>query len=386
MLGGVGACGRAFRLGFALALACGAFAARPAAVLAAALHAAPAPRAVFLSEDFELTFPPAGWGEVETAPDPYNWQQTADPAYVFAGTGAALVRWTNSHDQDESLTTPAVDLGWAVPADLYLSFWWRGTVFYADAADLEVYASADSTAWSLLWRMSDVESASRAPIPPPRSLAAPLDPWRQAVISVAAYAGGDLYVRFRYHGRNGDDVALDDVLVGTPEPPQPPPNDDCAGAIAAGYVLAGDSVAVEFTLDGNNNLATADYPLASGGSCTGYSHSGRDVVWVVDLEEGEALDATMTTVGGWDDTIFLITDCADPQGTCVAGDNQIPDGSTIHYVHTDPLPGRYFLIVSAYAEGVGSFRVEGAISPPVAVAPATWGRIKSRYRGEGEWR
>ncbi len=385
MLGGVGACGRALRLGFALVLAGGALAVRPAGILAAPPHAASASRDVLLSEDFELTFPPAGWGEVESAPDPYNWQQTADPAFVFAGTGAALVRWTNSYDQDESLTTPAVDLGWAAPADLFLSFWWRGTVFYADAADLEVYASADSAAWSLLWRMSDVQSASRATIrPEDRSLTSRLDPWRQAVIDVAAYAAGDLYVRFRYHGRNGADVALDDVRVGAPEPPQPPPNDDCAGAIAAGYVLAGDSVTVEFTLDGSNHLATADYPLTSGGSCTGYSHSGRDVVWVVDLEEGEALDATMTTVGGWDDTIFLITDCGDPQGSCVAGDNQIPDGSTIHHVHADPTPGRYFLIVSAYAEGVGTFRVEGAIAPPVTVASETWGRIKARYRGEGE--
>ena len=386
MLGGVGACARALRLGSALTLACGVLGMHPGGICAAPPSPAPAFRTVRLSEDFEQGFPPPGWGEVESAPDPYNWEPTTEPAYVFAGNGGALVRWTGDHDQDESLTTPAVDLGAAPPADLYLSFWWRGTVFYAAAADLEVYGSADSTTWSLLWRMSDLQGAALSPIPPGRSLAALPDPWRQAVIDVAAYAGGDLHVRFRYHGRDGADVALDDVRIGSHEPPQPPANDDCAGAVAAGYVLAGDSVTVEFTLVGNNNLATADYPLNSSGSCTGYSHSGRDLVWVVDLDEGEALDATMTTVGGWDDTIFLVTDCADPQGSCVAGENRIPDGSTIHYIHASPWTRRYVLIGSAYAEGVGAFTVEGAISPPVAVAPASWGAIKARYCGRSEQR
>ena len=125
MLGGVGACVRALRLGFALTLACGALGMHPGGIRAAPSSPEPALRAVLLSEDFEQGFPPAGWGEVESAPDPYNWEQTTEPAYVFAGNGGALVRWTGDHDQDESLTTPAVDLAGAPPADLYLSFWWH---------------------------------------------------------------------------------------------------------------------------------------------------------------------------------------------------------------------------------------------------------------------
>jgi hypothetical protein len=201
--------------------------------------------------------------------------------------------------------------------------------------------------------------------------------WHHTDLDVASYAGGNLRVRFRYVGTNGGDVLLDEVAVVADEPaPLPPENDACAGAIAQGYVLGLGA----FALDADNALAAPDYPLAMPGSCTGTSHGGRDVVWVVDLAQGESLNVTMTTMGDWDDTLFLVTDCANPQGTCVAGDNAIPDGSHLVYTRTAPGTGRYYLVASGYGNGAGFFHLAGTVGVGTAVDATTWGRVKAAYR------
>ena len=88
----------------------------------------------------------------------------------------------------------------------------------------------------------------------------------------------------------------------------------------------------------------------------------------------------MTTTGPWDDTLFLVTDCADPAGTCVAGDNALPDGSHINYVNSGPGTRRVFLIASGYFQGAGPFSLDGFLQPAVSVDAASWGRIKAAYR------
>ena len=91
----------------------------------------------------------------------------------------------------------------------------------------------------------------------------------------------------------------------------------------------------------------------------------------------------MTTAGVWDDTLFLVSDCADPQGTCVAGDNRIPDGSSISFVNPGPVTARYYLVVSGYAAGAGEFDVSGAIELVTSVSSTSWGRVKAGYRTGG---
>jgi hypothetical protein len=134
-----------------------------------------------------------------------------------------------------------------------------------------------------------------------------------------------------------------------------------------------------FNIVADNSLATLDYPLNQG-SCTGYSHSGRDLVWIVDLVQNESVTVNMSTVGKWDDTLFLITDCANPEGSCVAGSNAIPDGSVLSFTRVDSGIGRYYLIASGYANGAGVFTLSGQVGSGTAIESVTWGQVKARYR------
>jgi len=154
--------------------------------------------------------------------------------------------------------------------------------------------------------------------------------------------------------------------------PVPPDNDTCAMAIANGYFITPGPIA----LSGDNTLANADYPLTTS-ACTGYTARGRDVVWVVDMTDGMQISVTMNC--NFDDSIYLIYDCDDPTGSCVAGDDQYPSGSTFTYTHVGA-PLRYYLIVSAYSTGVGPFTVDGTLTGGIAVASETWGMVKSLYR------
>jgi hypothetical protein len=320
----------------------------------------------FLDEGFEAAFPPAGWTVTgnPAVTGPNRWHQTADPAYVRTGAAAALIRWQSPRTQDEFLAAPAIDLSGAPGGGLRLELWWYGNPFWAANADFSVQASSDNATWAVLWRMSDLAETGWA--------------WRVTVLDLGAWAGGNLWLRFRYKGKDGADLALDDVRVGYLIPPAPPVNDDCAGAAGDPAYVIGTAGA--FALSGDNSLAAADYPLSAPGSCTGFSHSGRDVVWIFDVPAQHEVVATMTTIGGWDDTLFLLTDCADPQGSCVAGDNALPDGSTVRWTNTLPQTRRVYLVASAYSQGAGPFALTGAVQPGTAVEASSWGAVKALYR------
>jgi hypothetical protein len=312
----------------------------------------------FLSEGFEGAFPPAGWSETETAPAPYNWSQ--DPLSPHSGAYEARINWNDVYAQDEVLQFGPIDLSAASPTDLNLTFWLSGSPYWSPNGNTEVYVSSDGSSWTLVWdAVSDLVNTFT---------------WDEFNIDISAYAGGNFYAKFRYVGLDGADVYLDDVSVGYNTPPVAPDNDTCAGAEANGYFI---TPLVPFNLTGNNTLANNDYPL-SFSSCTGYSALGNDVVWVVDMEDGWNLSVTMTTTG-WDDSIYLITDCSDPHNSCVAGADDYPDGSSFNYTHTGA-PGRYYLIVSAYGSGTGDFTVTGLLDAPVSVEASSWGQVKGLYR------
>lgn len=320
----------------------------------------------FLDEGFEGAFPPAGWVRTgnPAVTGPNRWHAETNPVYVRTGAQSAAVFWQTERTQDEKLASPALDLSGASPTGLRLSFWWYGNAFWADEADVQVHASADGVVWTELWTMTSETVTGWA--------------WRQKVLDLSAYAGGTAYVRFRYHGRDGADLAVDDVRVGYIANPSPPPNDDCAGALANGDTI-GPGFGV-FARTGDNALATNDYPLPSGNACTGYAHTGRDMVWIVDMPATSWFTATMTTTGHWDDTLFLISDCGNPAGSCIAGDNRVPDGSRVTTINLDPFPVRYYLVASGYAAGAGEFRLDGILGNGTAIEETTWGRLKARYR------
>jgi serralysin len=157
--------------------------------------------------------------------------------------------------------------------------------------------------------------------------------------------------------------------------PQPPPvNDQCAGALPI------ECGAVD--LSGSTQFATADYtPYPSGlGGCTGYPAVGKDVVYVINATGGDVLDVNYTSAA--DGSIYLITNCADPQGSCVAGADATLTGVAEHLVYNVTTSGTYYLILDNYGTGAGgAYTLVGSYTCPATAANRkTWGSLKTIYR------
>jgi len=160
-------------------------------------------------------------------------------------------------------------------------------------------------------------------------------------------AAGTYFIKITHYSASGTGTYVLSATAAAPPPP-PPANDTCANAIPIPYG--------PFVITGSTVSATNDYILGSG-SCTGYSANGGDVVFTLGLEAGESFDVTMTT-DGFDDSIYLISDCGDAFGSCVAGDDAYPDGST--FLYTAPVDQQLFLIVDGYGStSNGEFTITG---------------------------
>jgi hypothetical protein len=146
--------------------------------------------------------------------------------------------------------------------------------------------------------------------------------------------------------------------------------------VMPGLLLAGecDEVFIDRFEDGTlieycdparpgNNCDSELLPLASGTyswqyttndfntgspSCTGYSANGVDRVHAVTLASGETLTVDLEATSG-DPSVYLITECADPQNTCVAGSDEIGSSETLTY--TSSAGGTYYFIADRYTSG-----------------------------------
>ena len=155
--------------------------------------------------------------------------------------------------------------------------------------------------------------------------------------------------------------------------PAPPPitNDTCAGAIQ----ICGD-----FNITGLTTGAVNDYSPTNG-CASGYSETGPDIVYYIDMLAGDTFTVTMQTTG-WDDGIYLITDCAN-MASCVAGSDLYPTGSNFSYTVPAGPGGRYYLIVDGYGTASGAFTITGTApchTPPVPTEVKSWGAIKASFR------
>jgi|GEM_PF-3879429 len=123
-----------------------------------------------------------------------------------------------------------------------------------------------------------------------------------------------------------------------------PPNDTCAGAAPA---------ACDYTvLPGEDTTnAVNDYWDTSG--CTGFSSNGKDLTYELTLTETKDVTVTMdpTPYVSFDASVYLVTDCADIPGTCLAGaDSGNPETFTVTLE-----AGTYYIIADAYSTGEGLF-------------------------------
>ena len=162
--------------------------------------------------------------------------------------------------------------------------------------------------------------------------------------------------------------------------PTVPGNDQCDGAIAIGCG--------PIALSGNSLAATDDYDLCPGSpiceaSCTGFDSPGRDVVFRIDVPApGLVLDVTYALEpAGADASIYLVTDCAQPSSSCVAGSDSDVGEPTETLVYTFATAGTYYLILDAFSpNGGGAWTLNGSLSCAVSTKPLTWGQLKMRYR------
>jgi len=177
-------------------------------------------------------------------------------------------------------------------------------------------------------------------------------------------------------GYNDDDFGPFDLEVTCEEcvPPPPPPSPLPGGETCAEAVDLQAAGLQAFSLDMCNYVH--DYSAAS---CTYYSSSGPDAVYSIYLEEGENFAACASPPDdGYspDLQIYVVTDCADADGTCVAGD----DGGNPECVDFNaPAAGTYYLIIDTWLScGNGTTYV--TIGAPVGNEDSSWGAVKSLYR------
>lgn len=152
----------------------------------------------------------------------------------------------------------------------------------------------------------------------------------------------------------------------TVEPcPEPMENDTCEGAID----LIEQNL-LEFEVD--LCLYGHDYsPGGYGNSCTGWSANGPDATYKIYLHQGDSFSACMD--GTCDLSIYLITDCEDPEASCVIGDDS-GNPECITYIADGD--GWYYLIVDTYSV---CCVVDVTVDFPTPAESTSWSQIKSQY-------
>jgi hypothetical protein len=161
----------------------------------------------------------------------------------------------------------------------------------------------------------------------------------------------------------GEFYGIDEVCEPNPcpQPPPPPENDTCAGAEEFGYFIERCTAG---SLDGDLTYANGDYSPTN--YCTGYSQAaGKDVVYYMDLMEGDIATFYYDYVDYYDAAFYILTDC-DDMDSCVVGADD-PEEIVDWVV---PATGRYYLVLDAYSSGQGStwtldYSIECPPPPPM---------------------
>ncbi len=121
--------------------------------------------------------------------------------------------------------------------------------------------------------------------------------------------------------------------------PQPPKNDICefANPIPCG----------NFSLSGSTQLASDNYSFDTDAqSCTGYRAAGRDVVYKVYATTGDSLAIDYRSTA--DGSIYILTNCNDTNGSCVAGEDSAGIGDTETLRYKFHSTGTFYIILDSF--------------------------------------
>lgn len=127
----------------------------------------------------------------------------------------------------------------------------------------------------------------------------------------------------------------------SPNPcPLPPTNDTCD---TASHIGCETGTIGGLTLD----LAAPDYSMTSAASCTGFTADGPDIVFSYTATADGNVHAGMANVSGFDASFYVVTDCFDPAGSCVAGDDS---GGVEEVTFVATAGTTYYLVADSYSE------------------------------------
>jgi len=137
-----------------------------------------------------------------------------------------------------------------------------------------------------------------------------------------------------------------------------PANDTCATAL----VVPGTPGTHAYS--GDTTWAADDYDCRA--AEVGYlPHGGGDLAYVVDLPAGCSICATLNQFEmSWNGGLYMVTDCADVNGTCVAGSSAwTAGGQDETFCYEDTGGGTYYIIVDGRTGGgAGVFDLDVQIS------------------------
>jgi len=298
-----------------------------------------------LTEGFEGSVPPAGWGSTVTN-GAWTWNQGTS---AYEGTYAANIEYDPALiPQDEIMT-----VDYTVEAGDDLSFWTMGSAYWAANAPFTVEVDG-----AVLYDFS-LENSGASYV------------WEEVQIDLEAYAGSTVTIAFRYAGADGAQQIFDAVNIGTYTPPEPVYVDFCDSVDDTyGTVFTG-------TTCGGQNLITS-LP------CGNYSEAGLEYYYEIEMPANGSFTATVTNTA--DGGLWVVDDCIAEDGAfnCLAyaDDTLSGDPEVVMYTNDTGAKVNVYLVIDSYGSdtcGDYTFEFDGT-GGAVAVEKATFGNVKSMYR------
>ena len=118
-------------------------------------------------------------------------------------------------------------------------------------------------------------------------------------------------------------------------------------------------------------------PGATG--CTGFAATGGDAVLGLRVEAGWLLEVSLASTA--DAVLYLVADCQDIQGSCIAGADRGIAGQTETLRYQFHEPGLWYLVLDHHGNGQGDLTLTGELScETVAVQATTWTQVRRLYR------
>lgn len=136
-----------------------------------------------------------------------------------------------------------------------------------------------------------------------------------------------------------------------------PPGETCDSPIVVPF-------GYEWAYSGDLAPYSNDYdPGLPGPSCTGSAAPGKDAVFSIEVDCGQFLSVYVEPAS-FDAALYIVTDCADLAGTCVAGSDEDGAGAAESAAMEVITGHTFYVIVDAHdPEGGGAFDISFNVGP-----------------------